>query len=181
MVSNDNGNLPADWPINSVDIGLNEDCWLGINGMPAAYSGANYINFIKGEVAAAEADHIYPVLFPFRYDPSTDVPNGSDSPGYGMQPMIDNDHGPLFWEEIADAFKGDPDVIFRAMEEPFPEGGNTPGGNGIGQAAWTCWSEGDVQYSSTSSDQTLPGNWEERPGHLKLRADADQLGARLSA
>ena len=155
------GGCRQDWPINSVDIGLNEDCWLGINGMPAAYSGANYINFIKSEVAAAEADHIYPVIFPFRYDPGSDVPNGNDAPGYGMQPMLDNDHGALLWEEIASAFKGDGDVIFRAMEEPFPEGGNT-NGNSIGQAAWTCWSEGDVQYSA-SSDQTLPANWESAP------------------
>src|ERR1700730_9885425 len=30
------------WHINSVRIPLNEDCWLGINGVPRAYSGARY-------------------------------------------------------------------------------------------------------------------------------------------
>ncbi|HLB75630.1 MAG TPA: glycoside hydrolase family 5 protein, partial [Candidatus Dormibacteraeota bacterium] len=32
----------AAWHINAVRIPLNEDCWLGINGAPAASSDANY-------------------------------------------------------------------------------------------------------------------------------------------
>src|SRR5262245_1479096 len=32
----------AAWKINVVRIPLNEDCWLGINGITAAYAGANY-------------------------------------------------------------------------------------------------------------------------------------------
>jgi hypothetical protein len=35
------------WKINSVFIGLNEDCWLGINGVKSQYGGQNYINAIK--------------------------------------------------------------------------------------------------------------------------------------
>src|SRR5436305_5983091 len=30
------------WHTNAVRVPLNEDCWLGINGAPAAYSGATY-------------------------------------------------------------------------------------------------------------------------------------------
>ena len=33
--------------INTVRVPLNEECWLGINGAPAAYSGANYQAFVK--------------------------------------------------------------------------------------------------------------------------------------
>lgn len=39
------------WHINAVRIPLNEDCWLGINGSPAAYSGVNYRNAIKNWVS----------------------------------------------------------------------------------------------------------------------------------
>src|SRR5271167_4996985 len=30
------------WGVNIVRIPLNEDCWLGVNGIKPAYSGANY-------------------------------------------------------------------------------------------------------------------------------------------
>lgn len=33
--------------------------------------------------------------------------------------MPDNDHVPLFWEEVADTFKNDPDVMFRLYEGPW--------------------------------------------------------------
>jgi endoglucanase len=32
----------ASWHINAVRVPLNEDCWLGINGVNPAYAGANY-------------------------------------------------------------------------------------------------------------------------------------------
>src|SRR5579864_5735189 len=32
----------ASWGVNAVRVPINEDCWLGINGIAAAYSGANY-------------------------------------------------------------------------------------------------------------------------------------------
>ena len=39
MVSNDGGSLSKDWAINSVTIGINQDCWLGINGVSSTYWG----------------------------------------------------------------------------------------------------------------------------------------------
>jgi hypothetical protein len=38
------------WDINVVRVPLNEDCWLGINGVQPAYSGAAYRQAIKGFV-----------------------------------------------------------------------------------------------------------------------------------
>jgi endoglucanase len=148
MVGNDNGALAKNWSINSVTLGLNQDCWLGINGVAAKYSGQNYINYVKGEVASMEKYGIYPTLTFFVGEPGTDTPNWN-STGNGNAPMPDNDHVPLFWEEVANTFKSDPNVIFRLYEEPYPE--NT----GTNLATWKCWSRGDVQYS-TSSDQTPP-------------------------
>ena len=140
MVSNDNGTLPHNWPINTFVIMLDEDCWLGINGIPAADSGQNYISYIKSLVTSAEKYGIYPTLAYGVGDPGTDTPNYYDSPG-GQPPMANNDHTPLFWEEVANTFKNDPDVIFRLEEEPRPLGDSN-----TGLAAWQCWSQGDVQY-----------------------------------
>jgi endoglucanase len=137
------------WKINSVFLGLNEDCWLGINGVKSQFSGQNYIDFVKSEVVSAEKYGIYPVIGLFWGDPGTDVPNGNAPGGQGQPSMPDNDHAPLFWEEVADTFKNDPKVIFRLQEEPHPDGGRTS------MSAWECWKNGDVQYGA-SSDHSPP-------------------------
>ena len=144
------------WKLNSLTIGLDQDCWLGINGVPATYSGQNYINWVKAQVTSAESEGIYPVVAFFVGEPGTDTPNWS-STGNGNAPMPDNDHVPLMWEEIANTFKSDPNVIFRVYEEPWPDF------YGSVNAAWQCWSSGDVQYG-TSSDSTLAANWQSSPG-----------------
>jgi endoglucanase len=148
MVGNANGALAMKWTINSVTLGLNQDCWLGINGVSAKWSGQNYINYVKSEVASMESYHIYPVLTFFVGEPGTDTPNWF-STGNGNAPMPDNDHVPLFWEEVANTFKNDPNVIFRLYEEPWPES------TGTDLATWKCWSQGDVQYLP-SGDSTPP-------------------------
>ena len=50
------------WNINAVRVPLNEDCWLGINGVPSAYAGTTYQNAIArlGEPAHAERDGRHP-------------------------------------------------------------------------------------------------------------------------
>jgi endoglucanase len=140
------------WDINSVFIGLNEDCWLGINGAGiqnwASDSGQHYIDAIKGAVASAESNGIYPVVGFFWGDPGAEVPSGNDPNGGGQPPMPDNSHAPLFWEEVAETFKSDPNVILRLQEEPHPDSNNTD------LAAWKCWSQGDVQYSQSSDSST---------------------------
>jgi len=40
------------WHINTVRVPLNEDCWLGINGVNPAYGGANYRSAIGSYVTA---------------------------------------------------------------------------------------------------------------------------------
>ena len=134
------------WGINTVFIGLNEDCWLGINGVSSSFSGTAYINEIKAEVTQAESDGLYPVIGFFWGDPGSEVPVGSDWNGGGQEPLPDNDHAPLFWEEVADTFKNDSNVMFRLQEEPHPYSA------GSSLAAWKCWSQGDVQYGTTSDN-----------------------------
>lgn len=139
-VMNDDSQVPLmkNWHANEVLIGLNEDCWLGINGAPGAYSGQNYINAIKHEVATVEANGMYPVLSLFWSAPGTQQATGQAA-------MPDNDHSPAFWQSVAETFKNDPNVIFRLKEEPYPAG------NTDTTAAWTCWSQGDVQYDTSNT------------------------------
>src|SRR3989442_1869971 len=52
----------AAWHVNSVRVPLNEDCWLGINGVPAAYGGAAYQAAIQQYVSLLHQQGLYVVL-----------------------------------------------------------------------------------------------------------------------
>jgi hypothetical protein len=124
------------WGINTVNIPFNEDCWLGINGVPAAYAGTNYINALKHYAATMEANGITPVMALFWTAPGT-----QQALDHGN--MIDNDHGPALWQSVANAFKNDPNVVLRLKEEPHNIGDNVAG--------WQCLMLGDVQYDTSNT------------------------------
>jgi hypothetical protein len=138
--TNDDSQVPLmkNWHANSAFIGLNEDCWLGINGVPSAYGGQSYINAIVHETKTLEANGMYPVIGLFWSAPGS-------SQATGQAAMPDNDHSPAFWQAVANTFKNDPNVIFRLKEEPYPAG------NTDSVSAWQCWSAGDVQYGASGS------------------------------
>src|SRR5262245_49905326 len=50
------------WHINAVRVPLNEDCWLGINGVPVASSGAPYQAAIRAYVSLLEQNGMYVIL-----------------------------------------------------------------------------------------------------------------------
>jgi len=117
------------WGMNGVNISLNEDCWLGINGVPSAYGGVNYQNAIIHYVQTIEANGMYPVLALHWDAPGT-------KQATGQSPMPDADHAPAFWQSVANTFKSDTAVVFRLKEEPYPAG------NSDTSAAWKCWRDG---------------------------------------
>src|SRR5437870_11921284 len=52
----------ASWHINTVRVPLNEDCWLGINGAPDAFSGAAYQNAIVAYVRRLHEAGLYAIV-----------------------------------------------------------------------------------------------------------------------
>jgi endoglucanase len=125
------------WQINAVRIPLNEDCWLGINGAPARYSGARYRAAISAYVARLNHAGLYVVL-----DLHWSAPGGAQA--RGQMPMADYDHAPVFWSSVAQAFKANPAVLFELYNEP----------HGI---SWQCWRDGCVLPEGwrTAGMQTL--------------------------
>jgi hypothetical protein len=102
----------ASWRVNVVRIPLNEDCWLGINGVPSQSSGPNYQQAIQNYVRVLHQQGLYAEVSLAWLAPGTDVATG-------LAPILDEDHGPAFWSGVAAAFKDDPAVFFGLQSEPF--------------------------------------------------------------
>jgi hypothetical protein len=130
----------AEWKINAVRIPLNETCWLGINGLGAAYSGDAYRKAIVAFVNLFHQYHIVPILDLHWAAPGTAVADR-------LQPMPDADHAAAFWTDVATTFIDDDGVIFELFNEPFPDH------NHDSVAGWSCWRDGCTANLSVPSGQ----------------------------
>jgi hypothetical protein len=119
----------ASWHTNAVRIPLNEDCWLGINGINPQVGGATYQQAIVDYVNLLNQHGLYAILA------LVDAAPGA-TPANGLVPMADEDHSPAFWTSVASTFKNNPAVIFDLFAEPYPDN------NTDSTAAWTCWRDG---------------------------------------
>jgi hypothetical protein len=117
------------WHVQIVRIPLNEDCWLGINGVATADSGLAYQEAIAAYVERLNDAGIL-----------TDLELHYSAPGNqlatGQQDMADADHSPALWSSVASVFKNDPATMFELYNEPH-------------DITWQCWRDGC----------TAPGGW----------------------
>jgi len=118
--------------INAVRIPLNETCWLGINGAPAAYSGTNYQNAIKNIVNLLVQNNLVPIL-------DLHWSAAGSNQATAQEPMPNQDHSVTFWTQVATMFASDTSVIFDLFNEPFPDNGQNTG--------WTCLKNGGTCYN----------------------------------
>jgi endoglucanase len=119
------------WHANAVRVSLNEDCWLGINGVKKAYSGYNYRSAIRQFVGRLNTAGLRVILDLHWNAPGTHLATD-------QQPMPDADHAPAFWKSVATWFKGNRSVVFDLYNEPYPDS------NRDTTAAWTC-----IRYGGT--------------------------------
>jgi endoglucanase len=119
------------WKVNAVRLPLNEECWLGINGVAPAYSGANYQAAVTSLVSLFRSHGIYVIL-----DLHWGAPGGSI--GTSQQPMADADHASAFWTSVASTFRGDVGVVFDLFNEPYLATGNISDGTD----PWDCLENG---------------------------------------
>ena len=134
------------WGMTAVRVSLNEDCWLGINGVPPAHSGAAYQAAIGGFVDRLNAAGLYVILDLHWNAPGT-------GKALDQQPMADRAHAPAFWAGVARAFKDRPAVLFDLYNEPYPDGNRNT------TAAWTCVRDGGtcpgVPFTAAGSQELL--------------------------
>jgi Cellulase (glycosyl hydrolase family 5) len=110
------------WRVQAVRVPLNEDCWLGINGVGRAVGGAAYQHAIEGYVGTLESHGIVVILDLHWAAPGRYVARG-------QWPVPDLDHAPRFWTSVARAFVANRGVIFDLFNEPYT-------------SSWSCWLHG---------------------------------------
>lgn len=127
------------WNINAVRIPLNEDCWLGINGV--IFGGARYQAALKAYVNLLTSNGMAVILDLHWAAPGSELANGQLG-------MADETHAPAFWSQVAAAYasrgasdtSGNGMVIFDLFNEPFITN-------------WSCWLNGGacaVDYKNAS-------------------------------
>jgi endoglucanase len=114
--------LIRSWHANVVRIGLNEDCWLGINGVPQASGGEKYRQTVIDYVNTLTWNGVYAIV-----DLHWSAPGSV--PATSLRPLPDADHSLEFWRSVATALADNPDVVFDVFNEPF----------GVD---WDCWRDG---------------------------------------
>ena len=128
------------WGVNTVRLPLNEDCWLGLNGVPASMGGEAYRSAIEGVVAMIRAHGLFVIL-----NLSFSAPGSILATQY--QPMADMDHSVAFWTSVASTFGNDMGVMFDLYDQPNIDGTNAT------SASWDCWLNG----CSISIGRVMPG------------------------
>ncbi len=131
--------------INAVRVPLNEDCWLGINGINSQYAGSNYQSAITAYVAKLHAHGLFTIVDLHWSGPGSFLANA-------QQPMADADHSVDFWKSVASAFKGDAMTVFDLYNEPYLDTSNAQTSD-----PWACWLNG---CTVTQGRGGVSGNWQ---------------------
>src|SRR3954447_17180710 len=92
----DDGAIAAmrSWGITAVRVSLNEQCWLGVNGLPVASTPDAYRRAIIDFVDRLTADGLVVIVDLHWNAPGTQR-------ALGQQTMADRDHAPDFWRSVA--------------------------------------------------------------------------------
>jgi hypothetical protein len=127
----------ASWHANTIRIPLNEDCWLGLNGLDTRFAGAEYRAAIARFVGELRAGGLYVVV-----DLHWAAPHGVRADT--QLPMADADHAVDFWRSVAETFRSDSGVLFDLFNEPFLDTAACATSSGASVEPWRCLRDGCV-------------------------------------
>ena len=88
------------WRINAVRLTLNEDCWLGVNGLPVGGDAAGYRRAVQAYVSLLRRNGLYVMPVVEVFGPDTQRRPRSTT-------CRTASHMPAFWRSVATAFKAD--------------------------------------------------------------------------
>ena len=140
--------LIASWHINTVRLPLNQDCWLGEDGLPKFGKTSGYRaavrRWVVGAAQGGPRRGAGPALVGARRVWSSD----------GQRAMPD-DRSDDFWSSVARTFKKDRSVIFDVFNEPYSR--YDTNGTLIFDLTWNCWRNGGCAAPRTGDRQALDG------------------------
>ena len=136
----DEGSVSAmvSWGVNAVRVPLNEDCWLGINGVKPQYAGQNYQGAIRSFVDLLHAQGLDVILDLHWGAPGNEL-------ALGQEDAPDADHAPAFWSSVAAQYKGVSGIAYDLFNEPH-------------DISWSCWRSGCTTqsgYQATGEQQLI--------------------------
>jgi len=135
------------WSIDIIRVPLNEDCWLGIDGVSPSFSGAAYRSALVAYVSALVEYGFYVIL-------DLHWTSGGLPRALQQRPMPGG-NSITFWQGVAATFKSRPGhVLFDVFNEPYPDS------NRDTTKAWRCWKHGgsscpDLNYTAVGMDALL--------------------------
>lgn len=112
------------WGINVVRVNLNEECWLGINGVPSTTSAIatngydTYANVMGSYIDELNAAGIYAEVDLHLNAPGSELISDAGSAD-GQNPLPEA-HSDAFWKSVGTYLSANPAVIFGVFNEPFP-------------------------------------------------------------
>ena len=121
------------WRINTVRLTLNEDCWLGVNGLPVGGDAAGYRGAVHAYISLLRRSGLYVMPVVEVFGPDTQKATQIDY-------MPDKSHMLDFWRSFAAAFKSDHGLLFDPVTEVAMAHWNDPHLDPPGQ--WACWLHG---------------------------------------
>jgi len=121
------------WPINVVRLTLNDNCWLGVNGLPIGGDAAGYRRAVRGYISLLRRNGLYVMPVVEVFGPGTQRSTQIDY-------MPARSHMLAFWRSVASMFKSDHGVIFDPVTEVGMAEWNDPHPDPPGQ--WDCWLRG---------------------------------------
>ena len=151
------------WDINAVRVPLNEDCWLGINGVEIG--GSAYQDAVVKLVNDLQAAGFYVIVDLHWSAPGSQV-------ALSQNPAPDEDHSPAFWSSVATTFGSDGRVLFDLYNEPYFYWTTS------GEDQWQCLWQGCTltQYVTGGQPYTVSTNWT-TAGFDQLTTDIRGAGA----
>ena len=139
--------LIASWHINTVRLPLNQDCWLGEDGLPRFGKASGYRAAVRRWVSALHKADLAVVL-----DLHWSGPAGVVSDG---QRALPDDRSDDFWTSVARTFKKDRSVIFDVFNEPYSR--YDTNGVLVFDLTWDCWRSGGCAAPRSGDRQALDG------------------------
>lgn len=148
------------WKINVVRVPLNEDCWLGINGVP--FGGTQYQNALKTYVNLITANGMAVILDLHWAAPG----NTQSQQGVEQVSMADTDHAITFWQQVATAYassgSGDSSTNSMVLFDLY----NEPNLGNDNDATWNCWLTGGTSCFVTNASGAQIAGSDGNPGTI---------------